>query len=175
MKNIFSNNLKLRGQVGFTLIEVIVVMVIIGIAATFAIPGFNGFLDSSNVRTASNDFVSACNLARSEAVTRVANVTVCKSANQSTCTTSGDWAQGWIVFVDANGDDDAADTGEMIIRVYDGAGGATTMAGSANIANRLTYAGTGFFSADFSGTVTVTAGSRSMVIATSGTGRVRTQ
>lgn len=161
-------------QRGFTLIELIVVMVIIGIAAGIAIPSFRGFTNSTNATTAANDLVSALNLARSEAVTRGRNVTVCKSANQTACTTSGNWAQGWIVFVDVDGDG-TVDAGDTLLRVYSGPKGDTTMVGNANVDDRLTYAPTGFFSAVFNGTITVTSGAKVINILTNNTGRIRTE
>lgn len=162
---------------GFTLIEVIVTMAVIAILAAIAIPSLRGFADSSRVTSATNDLVSALNLARSEAVTRAVNVTVCKSANQTTCETTGNnWAQGWIVFIDT----DAGGTvngGDEILRVYDGPGGTITMSGNGTVDDRLTYGSTGFFTGGlFNGTITVAvAGGRSIDIVTSPNGRVRTE
>ncbi len=51
-----------------------------------------------------NDLTSALHLARTEAVKRRANVTICPSAdamaNAPTCDNNGSFADGWIVFVD---------------------------------------------------------------------------
>ena len=53
--------------------------------------------------------------------------------------------------------------------------GSTTMVGNTNVANRLTYASTGFFSGVFNGTIAVSSGNRTLNIVTSNTGRVRTE
>lgn len=164
----------LWGTKGFTLIELIVVMAIVAIAAMIAIPSFNGVITNNAVTTATNDLVSALNLARSEAVTLAGNVTVCKSANQTACTTANNWEQGWIVFSDVDADGVVDGATDDIIRVYNGPGTGITMTGNTKVASRLTYASTGFFSASFDGTITVTSGSKTIEIITDITGRVRT-
>ena len=82
---------------GFTLIELMVVMVILAVLLTVALPGFSAISLSSRLKSYANELVASANLARSEAIKRNVAMRLCASSDGSSCAASGGWDQGWIV------------------------------------------------------------------------------
>jgi type IV fimbrial biogenesis protein FimT len=80
----------MRAQRGFTLIEVLIVIALIGVLLALAAPSFSTFTASQRVKTASFDLYAALSFARSEAIKRRQTVTVAPVAGN-------DWATGWTV------------------------------------------------------------------------------
>ena len=101
---------------GFTLIELMVVLVLAAILATLAAPAMSGMVNSMRLTAAVNSLFTSLLLARSEAIKRNARAVVCKSASGDACIASGGWEQGWIVFHDAN-NNAKRDAGEVIMSV----------------------------------------------------------
>lgn len=127
---------------GFTLIELMVTISIGAILLAIAVPSYQSFVSSSRMTAQSNDFLSALQLARSEAVKRGTLVSLCKSADGAACIVTGTWAQGWIVFVDGSvaGTVDGTDA---VIRVFPAISGNSTLVGSANVADFISYQSSG--------------------------------
>jgi len=74
---------------GFTLAEMLIVLVIVGILASIAMPGLRMLIQGQQAKAASYELFSALALARSEAIKRNGNVTVTPNA-------SG-WQAGWTI------------------------------------------------------------------------------
>lgn len=89
---------------GFTLIELMVTLLVAAIVLGVGIPAFTQFVSTNRMAAAVNDLTTAVHLARTEAVKRRANVTVCPSGNWDSaapaCSNAGTFEDGWIVFVD---------------------------------------------------------------------------
>lgn len=79
---------------GFTIIELLMVIAILGIFAGLAAPSMADLVASTAVKGAATDFYSSLILARSEAIKRRANATVAPIG--------ADWTTGWTVKVSGN-------------------------------------------------------------------------
>ena len=114
-------------QRGFTLAEVLIVVVIMTILMSIAAPGFLDFLRTSQAMGAVNEFVSDINMARTEAIRKRSRVVVCSRQTDSACGGASDWANGYLVFVDADSDG-VFDAGEVLVKVVQSPGSRITLA-----------------------------------------------
>jgi type IV fimbrial biogenesis protein FimT len=93
-----------RAARGFTLIELMVTIAVVGILVSVAVPAMQGFLQDDRQSTQANSLWMSLNLARSEARKQDVSVSVCPSNDGLTCSGSASsWAQGWIVLSAAPG------------------------------------------------------------------------
>ena len=114
---------------GFTLIELLITLVIVGILLMVGVPAIKTYMQSGQLIASTNELLSAFHLARSESVKSNARVTICTSTNGTSCSNSESWRDGWIVFIDRNGDAAGTGTactaagvagGDCLLRVHDG-------------------------------------------------------
>jgi type IV fimbrial biogenesis protein FimT len=82
---------------GFTAVELIMVMAVVGILIAIAVPAFKSFIQNSRLSTHANTLVYSLNLARSSAIKFDTSVVVCASSDGATCNGPADWSTGWIV------------------------------------------------------------------------------
>lgn len=111
---------------GFTLIELMITLVLAAIILSLGIPSFRNVIQNNRAATQSNELVTALGLARSEAVKRGANVMLCPSTNQASCTGGNNWANGWIALVELP-------AGQPPIRVWPALAGGSTLTGPADV------------------------------------------
>lgn len=129
---------------GFTLIELAVTLSIVAVLAALAAPSLDSIMTNSRFKTHANALQSSLLMARSESIKRRVRVVACKSADQETCTTSGGWEQGWIVFVDTN-DSASVDPAERagIIDKVPALSGAFQLRGGGNVGNYVSFTSSG--------------------------------
>lgn len=116
-----------KAQSGFTLYELMVTLMIMGVILAYGVPNLRQFQLNNRMVAANNDLLGAFSMARTEAIKRKTNVTLCATAewdlNDPTCGVLNDaaitWHEGWVVFVDTNGDLDVdlGAGGDVILRV----------------------------------------------------------
>jgi type IV fimbrial biogenesis protein FimT len=125
---------------GYTLAEVMVMVALLSIVLVIGVPGFYQLMRNNRTTVAANDFVTALNLARSEAVKRAAVVRVSACDDGGQCDDEGsDWARGWTVWVDsADGTADTLDVDESLderLKVFAALKGNASLTGSASRVN----------------------------------------
>jgi type IV fimbrial biogenesis protein FimT len=86
---------EIKRQRGFTMVEVMIVVFIIGILTAIVVPGMGKMIRNQRVKTAAFDVFASLTFARSEALKRNSNVTI-------TPASATDWTKGWTI-TDANG------------------------------------------------------------------------
>ncbi len=115
-----------RRTLGSTLLEMLVTLTLLAVLTAAAAPSFSGLLQSNLAAAHAEALMTSLTLARSEAIKRNLRVTLCKSDDGASCTTEGDWAQGWLVFVDRDSDG-VLDPDEDVLRMQAALSGKFTL------------------------------------------------
>jgi prepilin-type N-terminal cleavage/methylation domain-containing protein len=85
-------------QLGLTLFEIMIVLMIAGILLAIAVPSYQIFVKKSSQQVLSSQLLRAIELTRHEAIAKGVPVTLCKTENQTAC--GGDWQSGYLVKTD---------------------------------------------------------------------------
>ncbi|MDX1733392.1 MAG: GspH/FimT family pseudopilin [Halioglobus sp.] len=105
---------------GFTIIELLLVLVIAGVLVAAAAPGLGRLLEAGRVERVSRELLGAIHLARSEAILRGATVSICPSNMWRTglAACGGNYAGGWIVFSNPDRDADVDSGTDEVLRTF---------------------------------------------------------
>ena len=135
-------------RLGFSIIELMVVLTVAGIILALGVPSFNRQIKNSRLTTGVNELVAAMHLSRSESSKRRAPVVMCTSTtaldvDNESCDPAADWNDGWIVFADIlpNGNFDNVDV--IVQRQGPQTDGLRVIANE-QIERTITYLPTGF-------------------------------
>ncbi|MDR8014846.1 GspH/FimT family pseudopilin [Ectopseudomonas guguanensis] len=111
----------------FTLIELMVTLAVLAVVISLAAPSFSNMLQENRLAAMSSELQGALQLARSEAVRRRANVTLCRSnTTQTACSNGTDWATGgWMMIA-----------GTEVLKVWDPIQGAVVTGPNSGIVFR---------------------------------------
>jgi prepilin-type N-terminal cleavage/methylation domain-containing protein len=143
----------MKKQPGFTIIELMITIAVLGIGLAIGVPGMQQFILDNRLVSQINTLNSALALARSEAVKQNLLTVTCVSTNGSTCANNTAWTKGWIIFADRDGDltpdlgggDGCAedDTDDCILAIEAEMAGANTLTAAVGVPNLIAFNGTG--------------------------------
>lgn len=144
-----------RSASGFTLVELMVTIALLAIFAAIAVPSYRNFVASNRAATEMNTFVADMQSARTAAIENGTDATVCVSTDGTSCAGSGNWSDGWIVFLDHDGDG-GVDGSDQVLRFHAALPGGDSLTGNANVTDTITFNRYGMLAGGFNnGTITL--------------------
>ncbi len=115
---------------GFTIVELLITMSIAAILLTIGVPSFQDMVKDRRIEISLQALETDLEMARSEAMTRNQSVVLCRhngeTATPTVCSTTANWQDGWVIFIDTDGDD-KVDADELL-RVTPSLGSGLTLA-----------------------------------------------
>ncbi|WP_240475938.1 GspH/FimT family pseudopilin [Xanthomonas arboricola] len=99
---------------GYTALQLVIVMAIIGIMAAIGLPSFNALIEWQRAQARVHLLTAHLAMARSLAVTHRLPVSICPSSDGANCRSGRDWSRGWILFKDPLRTGQPADTDSVL-------------------------------------------------------------
>ena len=131
-------------QLGFTLMELIITLVIAAILVSLAVPNMRTFIQNGRISTQANDFVTDITYARSEAIKRGTNVALCASTSGTAClpdvVNPNNWRIGHMIFVDLD-NSSTWSANDLPLRFREALGGVNTQNSYSYLLPPVVFAG----------------------------------
>lgn len=141
--------MRARASDGFTLIEMIVTLFIASLLLVMAAPNLKEFLQKNHMAAQVNLLLADLHRARSEAVKRRTQVTICRLGGSNSLPTcaSGDgkgWEVGWLIYTDndKNGVFDIHGS-DILLSIQQVKAKDLTIRGSLGVTDRIRFSATG--------------------------------
>jgi type IV fimbrial biogenesis protein FimT len=85
-----------------TLPELLTTMSVVAVSLAMAAASYDSVVSNNRRATSINELVGTMHAARSEAITRNTQLTICPSSNGTACADGANWAAGWMYFTDVD-------------------------------------------------------------------------
>ena len=89
-------------QNGWSLVEIMVVVIVVGILAAITWPAASGLLNRATLTATTTEFISAIHLARNSAVKHGDVSVLCPTSDGRVCDEDADYVDGWLVTTATN-------------------------------------------------------------------------
>ena len=105
----------MKKHIGFTLIELMVAIAVVGVVVAIGMPSFGELLKNNRMVTQANAIIASLQQARSETINRGVSVRI------EPLVAGTDWSAGWQLRIDGSNpsDNDFTDAEDIVIRSYE--------------------------------------------------------